>query len=78
MMAAALAVLYGSPCQRLVHNVENCTVERAAQTGTLILNFTTPDGFVLSFALPQQELLDIASGVDRDDFDEYRELYGVH
>lgn len=78
MMVMALAALYGTPCRRLVHNVESCTVERAEQSDMLILNFITPGGFALSFALPQQELLDISSGIERDDFDEYRELYGVH
>ena len=78
IMMAALAAAYGGSTQRLVHNVKDWTVERAAKEGFFIFTFTTPDDFTISFTLHEQELWDVVSGITGNDYVEYPPPPEVH
>ncbi len=56
IMLEALRAQFHDATLRLVHTVENWQVERASDGKTSILTFTTPDHFVISFGVNDQDL----------------------
>jgi hypothetical protein len=56
IMLEALRAQFHDSALRLVHTVENWRVERASDGKTIILTFTTPDHFAISFGVNDQDL----------------------
>jgi hypothetical protein len=67
----ALRVRFHDSSLRLVHTVENWRVERASDGKMSILTFTTPDNFVISFGINDQDLNQLSEVIgdyERDAF----------
>jgi hypothetical protein len=64
------------PTLRLVHSVENWRVERASDGKTNILTFTTPDHFLISFGVSDEDLYQLSEVVGDYELDAFPE--GLH
>ena len=63
MVSEALQAAYGNPALRLVHKVDLWKVERGDDGKSVILTFSTPDRFQMSFAVEEKELASMAESV---------------
>jgi hypothetical protein len=60
MVEQALKALHQDPAIRLVYSVDTWAVERDSQGNEVILTFTTPDKFAVSFGVEEADIMRIA------------------
>ena len=63
MVSDAVSRGGGDPNVRVVHHVASWYLERAQQSAAILLTIETGDGFPISFAMMERELVDMADGL---------------
>jgi hypothetical protein len=63
IMLEVLQARFRDPTLRLVHTVNSWQTERASDGETIILTFTTPDRFSISFNVTEKDLLQLSDAI---------------